>query len=156
MYEISLGLTTFQVVGSASASTSCFAIQRICLKRKRKCSVVFILKISLKYFSTNCLCTKTLLYSGDIFCSLITILPSLIESYQQIVLSRTCMTYVDKEWKRWHIFLKTSYARGNFVMHILYTYCYCPKDWRVNREDNPLPLKGILLREKKMTFAHFQ
>ena len=137
------------MVGSASASTSCFAIQRICLKRKRKCSVVFILKISLKYFSTNCLCTKTLLYSGDIFCSLITILPSLIESYQQIVLSRTCMTYVDKEWKRWHIFLKTSYARGNFVMHILYTYCYCPKDWRVNREDNPLPLKGILLREKK-------
>ena len=137
------------MVGSASAPTSCFAIQRICLKRKRKYSVVFILKISLKYFSTNCLCTKTLLYSGDIFCSLITILPSLIESYQQIVLSRTCMTYVDKEWKRWHIFLKTSYARGNFVMHILYTYCYCPKDWRVNREDNPLPLKGILLREKK-------
>lgn len=72
LYEISLGLTTFQVVGSASASTSRFAIQRICLKRKRKCSVVFILKISLKYFSTNCLCTNTLLYSGDIFCSLIT------------------------------------------------------------------------------------
>ena len=40
-------------------------------KKKKKCSVVFILNISLKYFSTNCLCTKTLFYSGDIFCSLI-------------------------------------------------------------------------------------
>ena len=140
------------MVGSASASTSCFAIQRICLKRKRKCSVVFILKISLKYFSTNCLCTKTLLYSGDIFCSLIT---AVIDWIVPINSTFQDVYEVDKEWKRWHIFLKTSYARGNFVMHILYTYCYCPKDWRVNREDNPLPLKGILLREKKNDICPF-
>ena len=40
-------------------------------EKKKKVLCRFILKISLKYFSTNCLCTKTLLYSGDIFCSLI-------------------------------------------------------------------------------------